>query len=141
MTVVGIGLDLVELDRFRRLYGNFDPDVLDRCFTAGEQASVGTGKDRLTRLAARFAAKEAVLKTIGGLQDGIALTDRTRTGASPKSTSWRRPFAPRMMAWGISASLLRGLRRYQTTFDRSRPEKQSNYGLERCGPLDQPRYP
>jgi holo-[acyl-carrier protein] synthase len=75
MTVIGIGLDLVELDRFRRLYVNFDPDVLDRCFTAGEQASVGVGKDRLTRLAARFAAKEAVLKTIGGLQDGIALTD------------------------------------------------------------------
>jgi holo-[acyl-carrier protein] synthase len=73
--VLGIGLDLVELDRFQILYGNFDPEVLDRCFTAGEQASVGTGSDRLCRLAARFAAKEAVLKTIGGLQDGIALTD------------------------------------------------------------------
>jgi hypothetical protein len=33
----------------------------------------------------------------------------------------------------------RGRRRYQTTFDRSRPQKQSNYGLERCGPLDQRR--
>ena len=57
------------------LYGDFNPDVLDRCFTAGEQATVGTGADRLQRLAARFAAKEAVLKTIGGLQDGVALTD------------------------------------------------------------------
>src|ERR1700736_1182319 len=75
MMVLGIGLDLVELDRFRSLYGNFDPDVLDRCFTADEQAAVGTDTDRLTRLAARFAAKEAVLKTIGGLQVGIALTD------------------------------------------------------------------
>lgn len=75
MTVLGIGLDLVELDRFQLLYGDFNPDVLDRCFTAGEQASAGTGADRLARLAARFAAKEAVLKTIGGLQDGISLTD------------------------------------------------------------------
>jgi holo-[acyl-carrier protein] synthase len=75
MAVLGIGLDLVELDRFQLLYGNFDPHVLDRCFTADEQAAVGMGTDRLTRLAARFAAKEAVLKTIGGLQDGIALTD------------------------------------------------------------------
>jgi len=33
----------------------------------------------------------------------------------------------------------RGRRRYRTTFDRSRPQKQSNYGLERCGPLDQRR--
>ena len=73
--VLGIGLDLVELDRFRLLYGDFDPRVLDRCFTADEQAAVGTDTDRLTRLAARFAAKEAVLKTIGGLQEGIALTD------------------------------------------------------------------
>ena len=75
MVVLGIGLDLVDIDRFRHLYGDFDPDVLNRCFTAGEQAAVGTGTDRLTRLAVRFAAKEAVLKTIGGLQDGIALTD------------------------------------------------------------------
>jgi len=44
-----------------------------------------------------------------------------------------------MMAWGIIVSLLRGLRRYQTTFDRSRPQKQSNYGLERRRPLDQRR--
>ena len=29
----------------------------------------------------------------------------TRTGASPKSTSCRRPFAPRIMAWGILVSL------------------------------------
>lgn len=75
MKALAIGLDLVELERFERLYGGFEPDVLDRVFTAGEQAFDGTDSDRLARLAARFAAKEAVLKTIGGLQDGIAWTD------------------------------------------------------------------
>jgi holo-[acyl-carrier protein] synthase len=75
MIVVSIGLDLVELDRFKLLYGDFDPDVLNRCFTARELALEGTESERLSRLAARFAVKEAVLKTIGGLQDGIALTD------------------------------------------------------------------
>jgi holo-[acyl-carrier protein] synthase len=75
MNVLAVGLDLVEIDRFRLLYGNFDPPVLARCFTAGEQGAVGIDADRLMRLACRFAAKEAVLKTIGGLQDGIALTD------------------------------------------------------------------
>lgn len=75
MTVVAIGLDLVELDRFKLLYGDFDPDVLNRCFTVREQALEGTDSERLSRLAARLAVKEAVLKTIGGLQDGIALTD------------------------------------------------------------------
>ncbi|MFG1404368.1 holo-ACP synthase [Xanthobacter sediminis] len=75
MNVVAIGIDIVDIERFDRLYGNFDSDVLNRCFTAEEQAEVGADADRLVRLAARFAAKEAVLKTIGGLQDGISLTD------------------------------------------------------------------
>ena len=75
MYAVAIGLDLVELDRFRLLYGAFDPHVLDRVFTSGEQAFDGSDVERLTRLAARFAVKEAVLKTIGGLQDGVAWTD------------------------------------------------------------------
>lgn len=75
MNALAIGLDLVELDRFRLLYGAFDPDVLDRVFTAREQAFDGIDSERLARLAARFAVKEAVLKTIGGLQDGIAWTD------------------------------------------------------------------
>lgn len=72
MNAVAIGLDLVELDRFRLLYGAFDPDVLERVFTARELAFDGIDSERLIRLAARFAVKEAVLKTIGGLQDGIA---------------------------------------------------------------------
>lgn len=75
MPLVGIGLDLVELDRFVALYGERDPVVLNRCFTSAEQRDVGTGADQLVRLAARFAAKEAVLKVLGGLRDGIALTD------------------------------------------------------------------
>lgn len=75
MNAIAIGLDLVELDRFRLLYGAFDPNVLDRVFTVRELAFEGTDAERLARLAARFAVKEAVLKTIGGLQDGIAWTD------------------------------------------------------------------
>jgi holo-[acyl-carrier protein] synthase len=75
MKILGIGLDLIDLDRFQRLYGNSDTAAIGRCFTAGEQAGIGAGSDSLSSLAVRFAAKEAVLKTIGGLQDGIALTD------------------------------------------------------------------
>ena len=75
MEIVAVGLDLVELDRFEALYSTFEPEVLARCFSNREQASVGTGHESLVRLAARFAAKEAVLKTIGGLQDGISLTE------------------------------------------------------------------
>src|SRR6185437_1214889 len=75
MSLVGIGLDLIDLERFTSLYGAQDPDVLARCFTPRELAEVGNGADTMERLAARFAAKEAVLKVIGGLQDGMSLTD------------------------------------------------------------------
>lgn len=75
MSIVGVGLDLIDLSRFEILYGGDDPALLDRCFTAQELADAGDGVDRLARLAARFAAKEAVLKVIGGLKDGMALTD------------------------------------------------------------------
>lgn len=64
MNTVAIGLDLVELDRFERIYGEFDPDVLNRVFTAREQAVDGTASERLTRLAARFAVKEAAKSCI-----------------------------------------------------------------------------
>ena len=74
MTVVGIGLDLIDLDRFTLLYGDADPDLLARCFTPQELADVADDVDRVARLAARFAAKEAVFKALGGAV-GIAHTD------------------------------------------------------------------
>jgi holo-[acyl-carrier protein] synthase len=75
MNMVGVGLDLIDLPRFEALYGGDDPDLLARCFTVQEIADAGDGQDRLARLAGRFAAKEAVLKLIGGLREGMALTD------------------------------------------------------------------
>ncbi|HEX3863656.1 MAG TPA: 4'-phosphopantetheinyl transferase superfamily protein [Stellaceae bacterium] len=72
--IVGIGLDLIDIDHFSRLYGGDDPELMGRCFTDAELLSVGSGPDRLARLAARFAAKEAAYKAFGGGVD-IALTD------------------------------------------------------------------
>jgi len=74
MVIVGVGLDLIDLDRFEILYGVDDPDLLARCFTPQELVDAGDGVDRLARLAARFAAKEAVFKALGGAA-GIAHTD------------------------------------------------------------------
>ena len=47
------------------------PSIADRLFTAGERAYAATRKDPTERLAARFAAKEALAKALGapaGLQ-------------------------------------------------------------------------
>ena len=84
MMIVGLGLDLIDLDQFSVLYGDDDPELLARCFTPQELVDVGDDADRVARLAARFAAKEAVFKALGGAA-GIAHTDievvRTATGA------------------------------------------------------------
>lgn len=74
MTPIGLGLDLIDLAHFRLHYGEDDPELLARCFTATELAEAGEAVDRLPRLAARFAVKEAVVKALGGVR-GVAHTD------------------------------------------------------------------
>ncbi len=64
MTVVGIGTDLVDIDRMRSII-NRRPRFVQRVFTEGEQAYCSATRDPSERYAARFAAKEAVLKALG----------------------------------------------------------------------------
>lgn len=72
--IVGVGLDLIDLQHFAVHYGEFDPDLLARCFTDREIRNVGEDADRLGRLAARFAVKEATFKALGG-GDSVAHLD------------------------------------------------------------------
>lgn len=61
--MIGIGTDLVEMDRFRRAVTR-TPKIVDRLFTADERAYAELRGDPTERFAARFAAKEAVLKAM-----------------------------------------------------------------------------
>lgn len=62
--MIGIGIDLVEMDRFRLALSR-TPGLIDRCFTADEQAYAVQKRDPAERYAVRFAAKEAVMKAMG----------------------------------------------------------------------------
>ena len=75
--VVGHGVDLCEERRIAGMVERHGERFLDRVFTAGEQEYARSGGVlRVERLAARFAAKEAVLKALGtGWRGGIAWTD------------------------------------------------------------------
>jgi holo-[acyl-carrier protein] synthase len=64
--IVGLGIDLIDLSHFAIHYGEFDPELLARCFTDREIVHAGTGADRVARLAGRFAVKEATFKALGG---------------------------------------------------------------------------
>ncbi len=62
--MLGIGTDLVDIDRFRVVLAR-TPGVADRLFGAAERAYADQAADPTARLAARFAAKEATLKSLG----------------------------------------------------------------------------
>lgn len=64
--ILGVGLDLIDLQHFAVHFGDFDPELLARCFTDREINDAGYDADRLGRLAGRFAVKEATFKALGG---------------------------------------------------------------------------
>jgi holo-[acyl-carrier protein] synthase len=62
--MIGIGVDAVEIERFRRSLER-TPTMRARLFTAEELAYVEPKVDPVPSLAARFAAREAVMKALG----------------------------------------------------------------------------
>lgn len=64
MDIVGLGIDLAEIERVRRLYLGYGEQFKARCFTDHEWEYAHRYVDPSARLAARFAGKEAVMKSL-----------------------------------------------------------------------------
>jgi phosphopantetheine--protein transferase-like protein len=99
--IVGVGIDAVDVARFRRLLDR-RPRFAARCFTETEQSDATGSADVAQSLAARFAAKEAVMKALGTGIGSFALTDvevcrTTGTGATRN--------APFLVLHGTAAEL------------------------------------
>jgi holo-[acyl-carrier protein] synthase len=74
--IVGVGIDLIELGRFKAAMKRQGAPLLDKLFTAAERRYCEGKWNRIAHYAARFAAKEAVLKALGtGWSGGIHWTD------------------------------------------------------------------
>lgn len=74
---VGIGVDVVDLDRFQSVVDR-RPNFVTRVFTEDEREycdRAGRRAVRCQRYAARFAAKEAVMKVLGCGLGGFAFHD------------------------------------------------------------------
>ena len=68
--IVGLGLDVVELDRIQRVFSRFGDRFLRRVLTKQERALLP--KSPAAFIAARFAAKEAAAKALGtGFRQGV----------------------------------------------------------------------
>ena len=61
--VVGVGIDAVDVERFRTVLAR-RRRFAERVFTPAERAEAATRHDPVPGLAARFAAKEAVMKSL-----------------------------------------------------------------------------
>lgn len=89
--MIGIGTDLVELDRFR-LALRRTPGLAERLFSDDERAYAARMADPTERLAVRFAAKEAVMKAMGVGLGAFAMRDVEvvrAPGGAPSVRLWR----------------------------------------------------
>lgn len=74
--IIGLGTDIVEIERIRAMIERYGESFLKRCFTADEIAYADKYRDAAVRFAGRWAAKEAVVKVLGtGFVKGITFHD------------------------------------------------------------------
>ena len=69
MTILGVGIDIVEVERFRSAVRRGRVRFLGRIFSRRELAELKKRRDPTEGLAARFAVKEAVIKAFGKRKD------------------------------------------------------------------------
>lgn len=74
MSITGLGVDIVEIDRMRRALER-RPAMKERIFSEAERAYCDARNKPEIHYAMRFAAKEAVLKALGTGFSGMRFTD------------------------------------------------------------------
>ena len=84
--IIGIGTDIVEVDRFDEFLRTNNERLLQRLFSPQELSYCRSASNVGHKLAARFAAKEAFLKALGtGFSNGVRWHDmevrRSASGA------------------------------------------------------------
>jgi holo-[acyl-carrier protein] synthase len=77
--IIGIGSDIVDIDRIRKTIENQKDRFIERCFTEAEiekAAKRAETKSDISTFAKRFAAKEACSKALGtGFNHGVYMKD------------------------------------------------------------------
>ena len=92
--IFGIGVDVLEAARVKRLYDKYGDHFVERLLLPKERAQLGKTKRTERFLAMRFAAKEAIVKALGtGFAHGVWIRD-----VGVVQNDWGRPevvYSPR----------------------------------------------
>jgi holo-[acyl-carrier protein] synthase len=101
MAIIGIGQDLTEIHRVERLLERY-PRFAERCFTPHEQAYAGRFGRPGRRFAARFAGKEAVMKSLGTGYRRVRWRDIEITGGGKPTVRLMRTALARAEVLGVT---------------------------------------
>jgi len=76
VNISGVGVDIIEIERFKRSIERRGRRLLEKIFTDEELEYCLSMKNPYPHLASRFCAKEAILKSLGlGIGCGVSLKD------------------------------------------------------------------
>jgi holo-[acyl-carrier protein] synthase len=107
--IVGVGIDVAEINRFAEALAR-TPGMAERLFTQGELTLENGTPRPLSSLAARFAAKEALAKSLGAppglswLDAEISTEPSGRPRLTVKGTVAARAAALGVKTWHLSLS-------------------------------------
>lgn len=105
MKILGLGVDLADIDRVARVLGKY-PRFAERCFTDHEREYAFRFTKPERRLAARFAGKEAVMKSMGTGWRRIRWKDIEITGGGKPTVKMSGNAARRAETMGVTEVLV-----------------------------------
>lgn len=100
MRIVGLGIDLADIERVGRVLERY-PRFAERCFTDHEREYAFRFAKPERRLAARFAGKEAVMKSLGAGWRQIGWQDIEITGGGKPTVRMAGAAARRAATLGV----------------------------------------
>jgi holo-[acyl-carrier protein] synthase len=105
MRILGLGVDLADIERVGRVLAKY-PRFAERCFTEHEREYAFRFATPERRLAARFAGKEAVMKSMGTGWRRIGWREIEITGGGKPTVRMSGNAARRASALGVTDVLV-----------------------------------
>lgn len=105
MRILGLGVDLADIERVGRVLSKY-PRFAERCFTEHEREYAFRFNRPERRLAARFAGKEAVMKSMGTGWRRIRWQDIEITGGGKPTVRMNGNAARRAQMLGVTDVLV-----------------------------------